>query len=61
MIESLESRGKILGLSMGQLVVAEIDGDAIEKFTFLPDLIGVVELLNKVIFSRGCNPAILGN
>ena len=48
MIESLQSRGKILGLSMGKLVVAEIDGDAIEKFVFLSDLIATVEQLNKV-------------
>ena len=48
MIESLQSRGKILGLSMGKLVVAEIDGGAIEKFVFLPDLIATVEQLNKV-------------
>ena len=52
MIESLQSRGKILGLSMGKLVVAEIDGGAIEKFVFLPDLIATVEQLNKVLISH---------
>jgi hypothetical protein len=57
MVDSLKSRGKILGLAMGQLVVAKLDESPIPAYSFLADLVDLLEKLNKVItlFLKICN------
>ena len=48
MIESLKTRGKILGLAMGEVVVAQLDQIPIPNYRFLADLTPTVETLDQV-------------
>ena len=50
MVDSLKSRGKMLGVAMGEVVVAQIDETPIPVYTYLADLTPIIEKLDKVVF-----------
>ena len=48
MLNSLTERGKILGIAMGHLVIAQIDKTEIAPYTFLEHVMPTVDKLDKV-------------
>jgi hypothetical protein len=51
MIDSLRSRGKILGMAMGEVVLAQIEENQIPVYSYLADLTPIVEKLDKVCYN----------
>ncbi len=50
MIDSLRSRGKVLGMAMGEVVLAQIEENHIPVYSYLADLTPIVEKLDKVCY-----------
>jgi hypothetical protein len=51
MIDSLRSRGKILGMAMGEVVLAQIEENQIPVYSYLADLTPIVEKLDEVCYN----------
>ncbi len=51
MIDSLRSRGKILGMAMGEVVLAQIEENQIPVCSYLADLTPIVEKLDEVCYN----------